>query len=222
MATSEFANLPREILLAVGKPYMNTSNVDVVAGLFNGAVGTFKLCERQDAGDDNAYPKRPWLQFDVPTTGRITRARSKRAVQEATRNGYVFESAWIPIESQCLTLTVDRKSGVACKRLQLALVQASAITVHKSQGGTYSEVVYEYANTHPQKSVYVALSRCTDINNLYLTNSSGDHCFHHRDANADKNMAEEFERLQKHKLDIVTHRYLHVLATAFTQTPISR
>lgn len=92
-------------------------------------------------------------------------------------------------------------------------MQASAITVHKSQGGTYSEVVYEYAKTHPQKLVYVALSCCTDINNLYLTNSSGDHCFHHRDGNANKNMADEFERLQKHKLNTVTHRYLHVLET---------
>ncbi|KAG0428276.1 hypothetical protein HPB47_024726, partial [Ixodes persulcatus] len=73
--------------------------------------------------------------------------------------------------------------------------------------------LYEYAKTHPQKLVYVALSRCININSLYLTNSSGDHCFYHRDANADKNMADEFERLQKHKLDTVTHRYLLVLET---------
>ncbi|KAM7297585.1 uncharacterized protein ISCGN_022736 [Ixodes scapularis] len=191
MATSEFGNLPREILLVVGKPYMITSNIAVVDGLVNGAVGTLKLCERQAAGNDDAYPKRLWLQFDVPTTGRITCARSKRAVQEATRNEYVVESAWIPIEPQSLTLTIDRKSGVACKRLQFPLVQASAITVHKSQGGTYSEVVYEYAKTHPQKLVYVALSSCTDINTLYLANSSADHCFHHKDTNADKNMAVE-------------------------------
>ncbi|KAH7959857.1 hypothetical protein HPB49_014415 [Dermacentor silvarum] len=166
MTTSEFGNLPREILLVVGKPYMITSNIDVVDGLVNGAVGTLKLCERQAA--DDAYPNRLWQQFDVPTTGGITRARSKRAIQEATRKG--------------------------------------AITVHKSQGGTYSEVVYEYAKTHPQKFAYVALSHCTNINNLYLTTSAGDHCFHHRHANADKNMADEFERLQKHKLDTVTHR----------------
>ncbi|XP_042150478.1 uncharacterized protein LOC121838350 [Ixodes scapularis] len=183
MATSEFGNLPREILLVVGKPYMITSNIDVVDGLANGAVGT------------------------------ITRARSKRAVQEAIRNEYVVESAWIPIEPQSLTLTIDRKSGVACKRLQFPLVQASAITVHKSQGGTYSEVVYEYAKTHPQTLVHFALSHCTDINTLYLANSSADHCFHHKDTNADKNMAVEFERLQKHKLDTVTHWYLHVLET---------
>ncbi|KAH6928892.1 hypothetical protein HPB50_020700 [Hyalomma asiaticum] len=79
----------------------------------------------------------------------------------------------------------DRKAGVTCERSQFPLVQASAITVHKSQGATYSEVVYEYAKNHPQKLVYVALSRCTDVNNLYLTNATGDHCFHHRHANAE-------------------------------------
>ncbi|KAM7307564.1 hypothetical protein ISCGN_011200 [Ixodes scapularis] len=165
MATSEFGTLPREILLVVGKPYMITSNIDVVDGLGNGTAGTLKLCNRQAAGNDHAYPKRLWLHFDVSTTGRITRARSKRAVEEATRNG--------PAPSPYTSLRAARAPR-SCIRVR---------------------------TDHPQKLVYVALSRFTDINNLYLTNSSGDHCFHHRDANADKNMADEFVRLQKHNLD---------------------
>lgn len=92
-------------------------------------------------------------------------------------------------------------------------MQASAITVHKSQGGTYSAVVYKYARTHPQKLVYVALSRCTNLNNLYLTNAAGDHHFYHKVSNVDKNMVDEFQRLENHRLDTITKRYLHTLQT---------
>lgn len=92
----------------------------------------------------------------MPTTGKLALFRSKQAVNEAKRNGYDVENTWISIEPRTVTLTIDRKTGIACKRGQFPLVQASAITVHKSQGGTYSYIVYEYSKIHPQKLVYVA------------------------------------------------------------------
>ncbi|KAH7967070.1 hypothetical protein HPB49_022151 [Dermacentor silvarum] len=101
--------------------------------------------------------------------------------------------------------------GVACKRRQFPLVQASAITVHKSQGGTYSSIVYEYSKTHPQKLVHVALSRCTNVDNLYLTNAKGDHHFPHKASNEDRAMLNEFQRLEQHRLPTLTQRYLTAL-----------
>ncbi|KAH7974901.1 hypothetical protein HPB49_021019 [Dermacentor silvarum] len=65
--------------------------------------------------------------------------------------------------------------------------------------------------THPQKLVYVALSRCTNLNGLYLTNCDGDHTFYHREANPDKPMVDEFRRLESHRLHTVTQRYLAAL-----------
>lgn len=100
------------------------------------------------------------------------------------------------------------KEWCGCKRRQFPLAQPSAITVHKSQGGTYSSVVYEYSKTHPQKLVYVALSRCTNNQNHYLTNSDGDHRFYHRYDNVDKSMAVVFKRLENHTLDTVSRRSL--------------
>ncbi|KAH6930287.1 hypothetical protein HPB50_012447 [Hyalomma asiaticum] len=91
------------------------------------------------------------------------------------------------------------------ERLRLAeeelamVIKARAITVHKSQGGTYSSIVYEYGKTHPLKLVYVALSRCTNLGNLYRTNTAGDHHFYHKETNVDRNMVDEFERLDKHR-----------------------
>ncbi|KAH7941490.1 hypothetical protein HPB49_014409 [Dermacentor silvarum] len=78
----------------------------------------------------------------------------------------------------------------------------------KFQAGTYASIVYDCAKTQPQKLVYVALSRCTNIQNLYLTNASADHRFHHKNDNIDKNIADEFKRLDNHRLDTVTQRYL--------------
>ncbi|XP_037568189.2 uncharacterized protein LOC119449071 [Dermacentor silvarum] len=202
MVSSEFANLPREVLVVIGKPYRITSNIDVVDGLVNGAVGVLRMCEFEQGGEEEEggerRARRLWLEFDVPGTGKLTRARANRAVREAKSNGCVIRSVtWVPIEMQSLTLTIDRKAGIAFKRTQFPLVQASAITVRKSQGGTYASVVYEYARTHPHKLVYVALSRY--------------HTFYHREANPDKPMVDEFRRPESHHLHTVTQRYLAAL-----------
>lgn len=94
----------------------------------------------------------------------------------------------------------------------------SAITVHKSQGETYLSVVYEYNKTHPQKLVYVALSHCTNVNNLYLTNAKGDHHSHHKDSNVDKGMLSEYQRLEQHRLPTLTQWYLRALRDVDSST----
>ncbi|KAH7966039.1 hypothetical protein HPB49_013372 [Dermacentor silvarum] len=91
------------------------------------------------------------------------------------------------------------------------IVQASAIAVHNSQGATYASVVYNYSRTHPQKLVYVALSRCTHLGALYLTNALGDHSFYHREDNPDRAMTDEFRRLENRRLQTVIGRYLDAL-----------
>lgn len=63
--------------------------------------------------------------------------------------------------------------------------------------------MYSYAKTHPQKLVYVALSRATDISRLYLTNVD-DFIFYHGKPNPVRTLADEFQRLQSHKLKTVT------------------
>ncbi|KAH7965525.1 hypothetical protein HPB49_008567 [Dermacentor silvarum] len=148
MFNAQFANLPRQILLVVDKASRLSANIDVIGGLVS----------VDGAGGEEDFPRRLWLHFDGPATGKLARLRSTHAVSEASRLGYEVDSAWVPIEPRNITLTIDLNTGVACKRTQFPLVQASAITVHKSQGGTYATIVYGYAKTHPQKLVYVTLS----------------------------------------------------------------
>lgn len=76
------------------------------------------------------------------------------------------------------------------------MVEASAVTV--PQEATYSDVVYEYDHRHPQKLVYVDLSRCTDINWLYITNAKGDHTFYHARKNLNRDLLDFFRRLDNH------------------------
>lgn len=42
------------------------------------------------------------------------------------------------------------------------------MTIHKSQGGTFDAIVYEYNRSHSRELVYVALSRVTSLEGLFL------------------------------------------------------
>ncbi|XP_070395709.1 uncharacterized protein [Dermacentor albipictus] len=197
-------------MLCIGKPYMITLNVDVSDGLVNGSVGTLKFIEN----DTHGKPLRIWLQFgelgSKLAIGTVAAAKSHQ-LRKLNRN---IQPNWMPIERRTVTCVIDKKTKVSVRRCQLHVVQASAITIHKSQGGTYDEVVYSYAKNHPQKLVYVALSRATDINGLYLTNVDNDFTFYHGKANPDRKLADEFRRLQSHKLDTITAKCL-----AMTEQP---
>ena len=53
------------------------------------------------------------------------------------------------------------------------------MTIHKSQGGTFNEIVYEYQRTHSLPLLYVALSRVTSIEGLYIVPKDNDNRFYH-------------------------------------------
>ncbi|KAH7944647.1 hypothetical protein HPB52_022973 [Rhipicephalus sanguineus] len=85
---------------------------------------------------------------------------------------------------------------------------ASAVAIHKSQGGTHPTVVYKYSNTHSKKLVYVALSRSSNIENLYLKKADGDHTSHHRRRNEDGALMNEFKHLEEHMFVSIEGRFL--------------
>lgn len=75
----------------------------------------------------------------------------------------------------------NNKTTINAKRSHLPLVCACATTIHKSQGITYSEVVYEYDKKHSQSLLYFASSRVTitSIEGLWITTDGGDTTFYH-------------------------------------------
>lgn len=56
---AELGNLPTNIMMCIGKPYMLTLNVDGSDGLVNGSVGILQYVQH----DSHGKPQRVWLQF---------------------------------------------------------------------------------------------------------------------------------------------------------------
>ncbi|CUA74311.1 hypothetical protein RSOLAG22IIIB_11134 [Rhizoctonia solani] len=62
------------------------------------------------------------------------------------------------------------EAEVQAERLQIPLIPAWALTVHKSQGQTLERVKVDLAGTFEKGQAYVALSRCTSLGGLEVLN----------------------------------------------------
>lgn len=80
------------------------------------------------------------------------------------------------------------------------------LAIHKSQGDTYVEAVYEYDKSHEQYFLYVALLRITNIHGLFIITLNNENLtFYHRRKtfNSTKRLRDEFTRLYIHSLVII-------------------
>nr|XP_054930532.1 uncharacterized protein LOC129386496 [Dermacentor andersoni] len=200
---AETGNLPALVVLCMDKPYMLLRNIDITDGLVNGMVGTLKLIEY----DAQSEPCRVWLRCPA---GVGVMAKPKLAQRRFGRH----INGCVPIDLVSMQFQLKGKllKHMSEKRTQFPLIPASAMTIHKSEGGTFDAVVYEYASNHPQKLVYVALSRATCLEGLYLTNKEGCHKFTHRGPNVDNILKAEFDRLQKHTSETAFNRCEQLVA----------
>lgn len=65
-------------------------------------------------------------------------------------------------------LTQQLETNLLGSFIQLPLIHAWAVTIHKSQGLTFDKVVIDAGRAFTYGQVYVALSRCKTFHNLYL------------------------------------------------------
>ncbi|GFV83502.1 uncharacterized protein TNCV_982651 [Trichonephila clavipes] len=130
--------------------------------------------------------------------GQICRIKAKPHVM-CKRD--VLDLKWTPIVTRAANIPLG--GNIKCRRNQFPVVSASAITIHKSQGGTFDEVVFNYDKSQQIQLVYVALSRVTSIDGLYLTNDKDDFKFYHgRGSTAPtvKDIRDEYDRMANHRL----------------------
>lgn len=196
MKVIDTGGLPYEIVFVINKIYMITTNIDVNDGLSNGSIGKLVHLEY----DDNNEIRRVWLEFAEDKVGRkITR---KAAADARALN---LSRKAVPINRRNTSIPMNRNKTINTKRSHFPLIPAMALSIHKSQGGSFEEIVYEYENKHSLSLLYVALSRVTNIEGLYITTPDNDQSkfkFHHgyRNDCSNRDLIKEFKRLSLSRL----------------------
>ncbi|KAI8969451.1 hypothetical protein BDB01DRAFT_855935 [Pilobolus umbonatus] len=114
-------------------------------------------------------PLRIWLQLEDERSGRKQRIKFQATIE---RNGY--PSDWTPIEPYTNKFQRGTSTQLSIGRTQFLVVIAEAITIHKSQGATFLNVMLNLSKgTAPTRSsLYVACSRATSASGLYIIKKS--------------------------------------------------
>lgn len=210
MDIADTGHLPNEIIFVLETPYMITSNIEVADGLANGEVGTLKHVEI----DENGTVRKVWLRFRED----VGKKKKLKHAGEVQRLG--IDKNCIPIVLRSANITLDDKNQISAKRQQFPIKSALSMTIHKAQGGTFEYVVYEYDGKHNLRLVYVALTRVTAIEGLYLVtkdNTQESFIFHHGRRSNNKTVAfklleQEMERLKSNKLKLQFHEIRDVVS----------
>ncbi len=154
--STDDTTLADEVKLAVGARVMVISNVDVSDGLCNGVCGIVKgieFCNNQN------MPAVVYVQFDSASIG--TKARTTNFIPPQ------YEHC-VPIKPRQESFKPEGKSFTTTRK-QMPLKLAWAVTIHKVQGQTTDQAVISMKNLR-QAMAYVAISRVTHIDGVYLTN----------------------------------------------------
>lgn len=149
--------LRTNLTLKCGIKYMITCNIDVSDGLVNGAIGTLQDITYNNQNKVSIL----WLKFNSLFIGSNRRKRYPKKFMEK------FPLTPIVVESRNIDHT-SKLHNVQVIRKQFPLTPAEAITIHKSQGDTILSVAVHIAPRMSRNCLYVALSRATSLNGLYV------------------------------------------------------
>ncbi len=146
-SSDDASGLEAVICLAKSARVMLTSNLWVEVGLVNGAMGTIEaICYRNGGPPD--LPLALMIKFDH-------------------YSGPTLHDGTVPITPLRRTWS---NSGVQCSRLQLPLKLAWAVTIHKSQGLTLTNVVVDVGKKEFSCGLtYVACSRVRMLKDLLFS-----------------------------------------------------
>ncbi|KAG8171564.1 hypothetical protein JTE90_026094 [Oedothorax gibbosus] len=160
-------NLSYLVHLKLGAKYMLTYNLNTGDKLVNGSVGVLRHVETcKLKKSDGIGIKRIWLEFmDGPKVGFETRSAVHRYMIVNKIN-----HKWTPIERQAKIIHEKKTTSLSVTRRQFPVIVAEAMTIHKSQGCTFDSVAIGMRKGMSQSLQYVACSRVTKANGLYILN----------------------------------------------------
>ena len=138
-----------------------TVNLDVEDGLVNGAVCVTKPIDYSPA---TGKPHTIWVQFDDQEIGTKLRRECRHMYTSE------IDKQWTPVRPISREFQVGRYRNAKLRRTQFPLQLSCAKTIHKSQGQTYTEAALKLPDQRKTHIHYVAFSRVTSLNNLYILN----------------------------------------------------
>lgn len=97
---------------------------------------------------------------------------------------------------------------INAKRKHFPVVSACVITIHRSQGAKFDEIVYEYEKTYSQQLVTEqSVSRVTRVEGLYIVTVRNNPTFYHgrRESTSVVDLQNEFKRLSLNRLQTITN-----------------
>ena len=161
-----------------------TSNIDVSDKLCNGQIGTIHHLKQ----DSNGNVTTVYLKMDDESAG----------LQAIRSNTYGSQHNLVPIRRIEREIAINSKStcSLTIKRLQFPIILYWASTIHKVQRKTFQKVVVCFylfkQRTFNPGQIYVALSRVTSLDGLYLTVS-----YNRKALKVDQRATEQYEYMRK-------------------------
>ena len=172
----EACKLPEKLKFKVGIKYMITKNINTSDGIVNGATCILKYAEPHNRlVDDNRVPavRKVYLDFENNYIGQTLRARAKQ--NDKYKYDYNIDKTWTPIDfyKHMIKHVSFTFANFKIYRIQYPLEPAEALTIHKSQGQTFGKVAVciHMDQKMDRAKLYVAISRVTSLNGLFLFGS---------------------------------------------------
>ena len=182
---SETGGLARNLEVKVNARVMLTVNIDIADRLINGQIGTVKHISYNNI---NGHIVKVYIKFDDAQAG----------LKKIDTDPFGKQHQWVPIEKAeaSIMIRANKDSSPVIKRTQFPLMLAWACTVHKVQGLSLDKAVISF-NLLKQRSfnngqMYVALSRVTSLNGLFLTGQ-----YKSSAIKADPRALQEYDRMRK-------------------------
>ena len=164
-------NLAPYVKLAVNARAMLIANVDVSDGLCNGVSGIIKGIV---FGESPNMPKAVYVKFDNERVGANARKTQSMLPEYTGCVAIVPRDDTFQMKGRTYTTT----------RQQVPLKLAWAVTIHKVQGQTTEQAVISLKGLRTSMA-YVALSRVTTLDGMYLTDFNSRSIFCNKDIDAE-------------------------------------
>ena len=197
---SETGGLDSDIYIKETARVMLTTNIDIADRLINGQLGTIV---RIEVNQNNQNPTVIYIKFDDDKAGS--------SLIQKSSHPFVRENQVVPLQPVLAKIKIrsNKPSSPEIQRTQFPLTLAYAVSIHKVQGLSLTNVVISFdlvkQRTFNYGQVYVALSRATTLNGIHVLGT-----LENKHVKADPRVHEEYGRLRNlSSLTMQTNEAIH-------------